>query len=149
MPTAPTARNKAIQYLANREHSYLELSRKLQNKEYSPDEIEQALNRLVDDNLLSDIRFGEAYVRSKVNQGQGPVRIHQQLLAKGLLNDQIEHSFTVNDIDWDSIIERVWLKKFTESKDVSITEKSKQWRFLQYRGFTPTQITSFFNRITK
>ena len=144
----PTARNKAIQYLAMREHSYLELSRKLQQKGYEDAEIDHALSKLIEDNLLSDERFGEAFVRSRVSKGQGPVRIRMELRDKGLNDFQIEQSFQANiEIDWDKVLETTWRKKYTEIAE-NANEKAKQWRFLQYRGFTPTQITQLFRRIS-
>ncbi|MDH3327156.1 MAG: recombination regulator RecX [Gammaproteobacteria bacterium] len=146
-PASITPRHKAIQYLAMREHSYLELSRKLHQKGYDAIEIDQALSRLVDDDLLSDTRFGEAFVRSRILKGYGPVRICNELKEKGLSGFQVEQSFNANIIDWDEIIERAWLKKYSVSADNTPREKAKQWRFLQYRGFTQAQITALFRRI--
>ena len=143
----PTARNKAIQYLSMREHSYLELSRKLQQKGYESSEIDRALAKLIDDNLQSDARFGEAFVRSRVAKGLGPVRIRMELREKGLSDYQIEQSFELNsEIDWDELIEITWNKKYAVPAE-DATQKAKQWRFLQYRGFTQSQISELFRRI--
>lgn len=47
--------------------------------------------------------------------------------------------------DWRSRIKRVRDKKFGDQPPESAQEKAKQWRFLQYRGFTSEQINSLFN----
>ncbi len=158
----PTPRNKAIQYLAMREHSYLELFKKLKQKGYESAEIDAALGKLIDDKLLSDARFGEAFVRSRVLKGQGPVRIRMELREKGLNETQITYSFSVNSgINWDELLEHVFLKKYPPNSEseadagffgevlggVSVAQKAKQWRFLQYRGFSQTQIGDLFRRL--
>ena len=134
-----------------REHSYLELFRKLQQKGYEAAEIDLALTKLIEDNLQSDMRFGEAFVRSRVNKGQGPVRIRMELKEKGLNDFEIAQSFNANkEIDWDELIESTWSKKYAVSAadgSDQTKEKAKQWRFLQYRGFTQTQISELFRRI--
>lgn len=147
MSTNPTARHKAIDYLARREHSYLELFRKLSQKGYAQSEIEQVLAQLIDDNLLSDSRFAEAFVRSRVAKGYGPARIRMELKEKGLDDCQVDQAFEVNNIDWDSVIESVWLKKYSDSSSFVDIDKNRQWRFLQYRGFTHSQISQLFRRI--
>jgi len=50
----------AIGLLSRREHSILELKRKLGQKSFTEDEIEQAIQRLLDNNLLSEERFTES-----------------------------------------------------------------------------------------
>ncbi len=149
MSTNPTARHKAIDYLARREHSYLELFRKLLQKGYAQSEVEQALAELIDDNLLSDSRFAEAFVRSRVAKGHGPARIRMELKEKGLDDCQIDQALEVNNIDWDSVIESVWLKKYSDSSSFVEIDKNRQWRFLQYRGFTHSQISQLFRQIAQ
>jgi len=144
-----SVRHKAIQYLAMREHSYLELSRKLLQKGYNAAEIDLALAKLIDDNLLSDARYGEAFVKSRVLKGHGPVKIRMELRDKGLSDAQIELSFCADgEIDWHEVIEKTWGKKYG-SPAADVAEKAKQWRFLQYRGFTQAQISHLFHRISR
>lgn len=141
-----TPRHKAIQYLAMREHSYLELFRKLRQKGYEEAEIDLALAKLIDDKLLSDERFGEAYVRSRVLKGIGPAKIRMELKEKGLNDYQIEQSFCVNNINWDEVIEKAWFKKYSILAD-DAAGKARQWRFFQSRGFTQSQISELFRRV--
>lgn len=150
MAQSPSAFHKAIQYLAIREHSELELRHKLADKEYSEAEIQAVLTRLIQENLLSNQRFGEAFVRAKTKKGYGYIRISYDLKAKGLTPSQIEQSFEENAIDWDDLIEQVWSKKYSSvnnSFEINPKEKMKQWRFLQYRGFSASQISSLFHRM--
>ena len=59
----------AMNALGRREHSSHELKQKLQQrfKEASLDEIDQVLGRLQSQNLQSDERFTEMFVRSRIN----------------------------------------------------------------------------------
>ena len=57
-------RKKAMDLLARREHSRLELERKLTSRDYEAEEINATIEQLVADNLQSDSRFSEAYVQS-------------------------------------------------------------------------------------
>jgi len=149
MSFIPSARNKAIQYLAMREHSYLELFRKLTQKGYEDSEVVAALDKLIEDALLSDERYGEAFVRSRVSKGYGPLRIQMELRDKGLDEYQIERSLTSEIIDWINVLEGVWFKKYSLPLDESAAERARQWRFLQYRGFTPSQINALYRRLSE
>ena len=69
-------RIKAMDILARREHSRKELFTKLSS--HFPDYIDQlddVLDQLKEGHLQSDQRFAEAFVRSRVNRGQGPQRL--------------------------------------------------------------------------
>ena len=67
--------------LARREHSRIELDRKLKSfhPELLPPERNELLDRLVELNLQSDLRFAEMLIRSRLFRGQGRRRIEQEL----------------------------------------------------------------------
>lgn len=133
-------RKAAMNLLARREHGFIELQRKLLKKYSQYDLVEQALQRLADEDLLSDERFTESYVRYRSNAGFGPVRIRAELKEKGLKADLISNHLDNPSIDWVELIRQVKNKKFGEAIANDFTEKSRQARFLQYRGFTQDQI---------
>jgi SOS response regulatory protein OraA/RecX len=41
------------------------------------------------------------------------------------------------------VLERVWQKKFNRQKPRDIKDRTRQIRFLIYRGFTPEQVHLF------
>ena len=134
-----TCRKTAMDYLARREHSRLELSRKLGAKGFSETEISSTLDQLELDRLLNDARFAEAYARSRVNRGFGPVRIRQELQERGVTTEMIDRVLDAWSGEWSGLAAMQQQKKFKKmAKD--FTERSKQARFLQYRGFTAEQI---------
>jgi regulatory protein len=136
---------RAVSLLANREHSALELSRKLQNAGFDTDEVEKTLHDLQQANLQSDERFAENYLRSRANKGYGELRIRNELKERGVASELISECLYKAEIDWFSLAVEVRCKRFGESNPEDYKERAKQQRFLQYRGFSHEQITESFN----
>jgi len=65
--------------LARREHTRLELERKLADREFDSTVIGDVLDRLQEDGLLDEDRFIESFVRTRVGKGHGPARIQAEL----------------------------------------------------------------------
>ncbi len=129
-------RRRAMDLLARREHSRLELQRKLLLRGYSPDIIETVLNRLVQDNLLSDARFTEAYVNMRKKMGFGPMRLREELRERGVCATLIERELEAIQHEWPAIVARVRYKRFGPELPTDFPSRAKQARFLHYRGFS-------------
>ncbi|MBR9805372.1 regulatory protein RecX [bacterium] len=131
--------------LARREHSRQELRRKLYQRFSDTDVIEQVLEKLIDDQLLSDARFAESYTSMRRKAGFGPVRISAELRERGVSESIIARHVEPNTAQWYRQAALVRAKKFSESTELSTEERAKQSRFLQYRGFTYEHIAQVFN----
>ena len=147
-------RNAALGYLARREHSYKELSTKVTAKfSSSPDVgqgvVEEVLDELVEHKLLSDHRFADVYIRSRLNKGFGPERIALELRENGVDQTFINEGLNDSGIDWRDVAFIVWRKKFRLSTDqlptLNYAEKARQSNFLRYRGFRHSEIEAIFN----
>lgn len=80
-----TCYDKALYYLGVREYSRRELQEKLREK-YKRAEIDAALDRLQEENYLSDERFAEVYLRSRLKKSpEGKGLLAQRLMMKGLM----------------------------------------------------------------
>ncbi|HET8699341.1 MAG TPA: regulatory protein RecX, partial [Gammaproteobacteria bacterium] len=77
-------KRRALDLLARREHSRLELERKLGARGFVPEVIATALNHLEQSGALAGDRFTESFIRSRAARGQGPVRIRAELAARGV-----------------------------------------------------------------
>ena len=141
------ARKKAMDYLARREHGRGELLDKLTRFGFDPDVADEAVSRLVDDGLQSDSRFAEAFVRSRITQGKGPVKIRSDLRARGLAPAAIDIALEEADEDWYALAVDVRLKKFGPDAPSEFRDKAKQMRFLQSRGFEPDQVQAAVSAI--
>jgi regulatory protein len=134
------ARKRAMDLLARREHSRLELLTKLAQKGCSRLIAEQALDELEQECLLSEDRFVESLVQTRRDQGHGPVRIRHDLRNKGVADSTIDRWLDERDNDWLDIVARVRRQKFGDELPGDYTERARQARFLQTRGFTAEQI---------
>ena len=121
--------------MARREHSARELSLKLQAKGFDAADIEAVLRELIQENLLSDERFAESFVASRIGRGSGPVRIAAELRQRGVADELRESSLAAADENWPARAEAVRAKRFGRNKPRSFAERARQARFLQYRGF--------------
>lgn len=136
-------RRRAMDYLARREHSRYELEQKLLEKFPDADlsVMTGVLDKLVADRLLSDQRFAESYVRSRVSKGYGPLYIRYQLRQRQLDPALIDAQITLGDEDWVDLLVDVLRRKSGSTLDQTFPERgSKAWqklqRFSQSRGFT-------------
>ena len=132
--------NCAQAYLANREHSRLELYHKLIKKGFDSAIIDTVLTQLQADNLLSDERFVENYLRVRISKGYGPLRIEQELRERGISSTLLSQALHFHDPQWIICAQQAWQKRFGQNLSGERREQAKQIRFLQYRGFTSTQI---------
>ena len=78
--------NKALDLVSRREHSRHELRQKLNKRfpETSPI-IDEALDKLVLNNILDDERFVEMYLNARARKGFGPKKIEMELYSKRLI----------------------------------------------------------------
>lgn len=130
----PPIRDRAIAHLARREHTSLELARKLQHSGYTEEEIENVLKELGERGWLSSQRFAENYVTLK-RAKFGSQKLAYELRMKGVEESIVQQALAEVK---ESELERardVWRKKFgAPASDQK--EKARQIRFLQSRGFS-------------
>jgi len=130
--------------LARREHGEQELAAKLVAKGFDTTVVAEALAGLVEDKLLSDDRFAEAFVHSRYQRGAGPYRIRAELRERGIDEGLIEASIARYSGAWSSLVVEVRERKYGAEIPDDFRERSRQMRFLQQRGFTPEQIKQAF-----
>lgn len=137
-PSKISLKARALRYLSAREHSRLELARKLARHAQEGDDLDQLLDWLVSQKFLSDERFAESLVNRRASR-YGSSRIVSELQSHGL-NDAMVSTLRVSLVEGEN--ERaleVWQKKFG-TKPGSHEERAKQMRFLQQRGFSHSAI---------
>jgi regulatory protein len=143
-PPATAVRRAAMNLLARREHSFHELLQKLTDKfpDFSKDEILlPALQGLQDDDLQSDARFVEAYVRYRSTRGFGPRKIAAELYSRKLDDDLLNIALYENGPDWLAVCSDVLAKKFRIKSDAGGVDHMYWQRFLQQRGFDQDDIS--------
>ena len=126
---------KALNALARREHSRLELARKLSQISDDTAQIEQLLNEFSAKGWQSDSRFAASYCRSRAARYYGPRKIRYELEERGVSADLISQTFSTCAIDWADLAEKTKERKFGVAQADSWVEKAKQQQYLYQRGF--------------
>lgn len=149
-------RRKGMDFLARREHGIEELRRKLAlrfgQSEDTLEAIDGELERLVDEGLLSDDRFAAATVRQLIAKGLGPRRLDEELRSKGVMAGWRECADSEElTIDWKEQAHTVYEKKFgdqplPEDPVSAHKERARRARFMQYRGFDPSDFMPLITR---
>ena len=132
-----SAKESALRMLTAREHSTFELKRKLAARGHARGTVERVVGGLADRALVSDRRFVDAFVRTRIERGQGPIRIRAMLRERGVEDELIEDAVTRSASFWLECIERVRRKRFEgdERGALDHSEWTRQARFLSQRGF--------------
>lgn len=128
-------RNYALWLLGSREHSTHEMRQKLLRKGFEEEGIALIIEDLTSINYLSDQRFAEAFCRSKAAKPLGKQRILNELKRKGISDDQAKQALNSLDVDWFELALNLKQRKFGDAVEQDYQKKSKQMRYLLYRGF--------------
>ena len=130
-------RQTAINLLTRREHSQYELQCKLKSRGFELHDIHQIIDELNQKGWQSDERFTENYIRSRIRNGFGPLKITQELQKRHVSNNLIEQYLNEYDKNqWIALKEKARIKRFGSEKPKEFKELMKQLRFLNYRGFS-------------
>ena len=131
---------RALGLLARREHSRAELLAKLVRSGHGRTEAERAVEDLGNRDLVSDSRFAEAFIRSRVERGGGPLRIRRDLEARGVEPSVVEGLLDPDDEEWEARARGAREKRFGAAPPAERSEAARQARFLLGRGFTRRQV---------
>ncbi|HKX53520.1 MAG TPA: recombination regulator RecX [Nitrosospira sp.] len=132
---APSLKTRALGYLARREHSRLELEKKLAPHAETPEELSSVLDGLEQRGFLSATRLVEQIVHTRKGRF-GSLRIAQELREKGIEENLIIAALPDLREGEQHRAHEVWRKKFgvmpADARDFG-----RQTRFLLGRGFRP------------
>ena len=144
--TSADVRLAAMDLLARREHSVIELKRKLKRRFGDECAVDDQLAMLAEEGLQSDARFAESFLCQRSGSGYGPVRLKAELRERGLSDEQIEQALQELVIDWCEVASEVLEKKFGPEPPADVKEKARRLRFMQYRGFYQDHYQPLFPR---
>jgi len=125
---------RALRFLSMREHSRLELGRKLARHAEEGDDVEALLDFLEKNNWLSQERFAESLIHRKASR-YGNSRVMAELQSHGVNGEALAELKSELASSEKARAVEVWRRKFgTVAQDAA--ERSKQMRFLMARGFS-------------
>lgn len=138
MRQALSLKARALKYLSTREHSRLELGRKLARYAEEGDDVEALLDFLERNNWLSQERFAESLVHRRAGR-YGNSRVLAELQQHGVKGedlDELKSSLADTEV---ARAREVWRRKF-DSVPQDAAERGKQMRFLMQRGFSQNAV---------
>lgn len=129
----PSLKGRALRLLSQREHSRLELERKLAEHETEPGQLAKALDELQARGFISEERVIESVIHRRAGK-LGAARVKQELVAKGLSGEAVAEALEQLRNTELARAREVWQRKFGEPA-TDPKEKARQIRFLVSRGF--------------
>ena len=138
--------NSALRILTRRDHSRYELVRKLKQRGFSIEDIDDAVADCERLDYINDERTVKAYIRQLKRKGYGKKRIQLELNKKGLKGARTLSILdeSVSAIDEREGAERILkknMKRFAREKE-ALKRRDKIYRFLHARGFSPEVIAA-------
>jgi regulatory protein len=104
------------------------------------DLIEEVMQEFVDEDLQSDERFSECYIRDcRDNRGYGPIKTKMKLMEKGVSASVFETYLASCHEIWQVRCAQVQMRKYGQAPS-DRNEYASQMRFLTQRGFTNEHI---------
>ena len=128
-------KGRALRLLSQREHSRLELERKLKPFEETLGELAEALDFLQAKDFINEQRVVESVVNRR-SAKLGASRVRQELQAKGLPAEAITQAVQAMRSTELERAREVWRKKFGQPPEDQAA-RAKHIRFLVARGFAP------------
>lgn len=138
MPPPPSLKARALRLVARREHSRLELERKLAAHASDPQELARLLDELQSHDLINESRVIESVVHRRAGR-LGVARLRRELLDRGLDAPAVNAATQgLQDTESQRAL-AVWQSRFG-ALPTDARELGRQARFLASRGFAPELI---------
>lgn len=136
-----TALIYAVDLLATRPYSTQQLITKLKRKEYAPEEIQEAINRLTARHYLDDTDLCQRQYQAYINEKHRSIKaIKYKLMEKGFSQSDIQNTQEETDIDEIDYEYTVCLRLLNSRYTPSKADKLKCQGYLYRKGFNYSAI---------
>jgi len=136
----------ALHLLGGRELTVKQLRERLVYRAHDREEIERAIEHLLETKALDDARVAAAYVRTALKiKGRGRVRIQRELREMGIDRDVATAALAdaFGDVDERALIGAAIKKKLRgHSKLATPADYARLYQFLMRQGFTPEGVNA-------
>lgn len=130
--------------LSRREYAVAELQRKLRTKFPEDPTVDEVVDRLVEEGMVCDRRFADAFVRSRVTRLQGPRKIRAELKRRSVGDPLIDEALEGAVDSWTALAAD-WLTR-QRHDPADYQSRAKYYRRLVNRGFTHDQAMDALNQ---
>jgi len=143
--TESELRDITVRYLTRREHGIEELTQKQVQRGADTSLAETVVAGLAEENLVSDERFTEMFVRTRMQQLNGPIKIRAELRGLGVSDRLIAQAMPEDRESWFGIALK-WAGKRCHGP-LDYAGRAKIYRGLVNRGFTHDQANTALDRL--
>jgi regulatory protein len=136
----------ALHLLAGRELTAKQLRERLIDREHNREEIDRAIEQLLETRALDDARVAAAYVRTALKiKGRGRLRIQRELQEMGVersvATEALAEAF--GDVDERALIAAAIKKKLHgKPKIATQADYARVYQFLMRQGFSSAGVTA-------
>jgi regulatory protein len=148
-----TAYIDALHLLGRRELSVQQLRERLLDREHAPEDVDRAIDLLIENKALDDARVAGAYVRTALKvKGRGRLRIQRELQVMGIAKEVAAEALAeaFGAVDERSLITRALEKKLRPPRKISTpADYARIFQFLMRQGFSPATVSAVLRRYRK
>jgi regulatory protein len=140
-----------LKLLARRELSVHQVRERLLERGHPREEVEAAIERLLETGALDDRRVARAHARMAAGvKGRGRLRVVRELLAMGISNDVAAAAVAdvYGELDERALIARALQKKLRgRPKVTDPAEHARLYQYLLRQGFTPAGVVAALRKL--
>ncbi len=137
--------SKLERFCAFQERCESDVRKKLTSMPCSVAQRDEIIRRLRDHDFLNDRRFVEVFVRSKIHECWGKLKIRQALFAKSIEPQLIDEFLNaIDDGEYAQMISEV-VKKWKRMHSNDADDKQKLFRYMLTRGFSIGEVMAAMN----
>ena len=124
----------------------------LARKQFTPDQIQDALSYLIEHRYLNDDSFAESFIREKINHKDGPFKIKQMLFQKGIapeISNRLIMELYPTEIQQENaaLLMQQKLRNAGPAAKLGPLQREKLFRFVASRGFNRYVIIQAFKSL--
>ena len=141
-----TAYVDALLLLGRRDLSVQQLRDRLVEREHAREDVERAIDLLLENKALDDARVAGAYVRTAIKiKGRGRLRIQRELQMMGIAKEvgaaALAEAF--GEVDERALVAQALGKKLRGNQKIATpAEYARIFQFLMRQGFSPGAVTA-------
>ena len=141
-----TAYVDALLLLGRRELSVQQLRDRLLEREHSREDVDRAVDLLLENKVLDDARVAGAYVRTAIAiKGRGRLRIQRELQMMGISKEVSAEALAdaFGEVDERAMITKALEKKLRANQKIATpAEYARVFQYLMRQGFSPAAVTA-------
>jgi regulatory protein len=140
-----TAYVDGLHLLGRRELSVRQLRARLLDRDHPPEDVDRAIDLLLESRALDDARVAAAYVRTALKvKGRGRLRIRRELQEIGIAQEVATAALAeaFGDVDERTLIRNAIQKKTRGKKIASPADYARVFQYLMRQGFSPDIVTT-------